>query len=504
MKKIWILFFLMITVLAGRAQSLLPVPEWTSTPAILNGQIIGYEKNTPEMRVQTFAYMPYDDLGTITAQIHEDGSFRMEVPMYATRQGQYFRIGPWYGILVLTAGDSVSATLDLKSGMPEVEYSLECRGPLAELNNELTRSSTLEIIQNSYLRANLNKVSPMSPADFYDSVRKYYHELALQVDSMDLKPITKEWLRLNFQSDMLDVLLLPEKMVNTENLGADFLRRITSEVGGNTLMQAYTAQLPTVVNRYEYAYSNDSLFVDQIQQTWDALSARGCNQDIMVDSMNQMGWRYTFSLFGGEDGVIQDAIRGNYYSEILDQDIPLSGKELKSLSQLENASIRNYFLKKNERLKQTLEERKRNKQYVFQETTAKESEKFLAEITKKYAGQVILIDFWGTWCGPCRQAIKDFKENHEKLSQKGLVTIYVTDGRSPETVWKNMATGMSGAHYRIEETLSNEIFTQYGLTGWPSYLIIDKSGRIVYKKTGFQENEMVKTILRAIDEDVKK
>lgn len=40
------------------------------------------------MRVQTFAYMPYDDLGTITAQIHEDGSFRMEVPMYATRQGQ--------------------------------------------------------------------------------------------------------------------------------------------------------------------------------------------------------------------------------------------------------------------------------------------------------------------------------------------------------------------------------------------------------------------------------
>ena len=52
--------------------------------------------------------------------------------------------------------------------------------------------------------------------------------------------------------------------------------------------------------------------------------------------------------------------------------------------------------------------------------------------------------------------------------------------------------------------LSNEIFTQYGLTGWPSYLIIDKSGRIVYKKTGFRENEMVKTILRAIDEEAGK
>lgn len=52
--------------------------------------------------------------------------------------------------------------------------------------------------------------------------------------------------------------------------------------------------------------------------------------------------------------------------------------------------------------------------------------------------------------------------------------------------------------------LSNEIFTQYGLIGWPSYLIIDKSGRIVYKKTGFRENEMVKTILRAIDEEAGK
>lgn len=287
MKKIWILFLLMMTVFSVGAQSLLPVPEWTNTPAILKGQIIGYEKNAPEMRVQTFAYMPYDDLGTITAEIHEDGSFRMEVPMYATRQGYYFRIGPWYGILVLTAGDSVSVTLDLKSGMPGEEYSLECRGPLAELNNELVRCSTLEIIQNSYMRANLNKVSPMSPADFYDSVRQYYRELALQVDSMDLKPITKEWLRLNFQSDMLDVLLLPEKMVNTENLGADFLRRVTSEVGGNTLMQAYTTQLPTVVNRYEYACFGDSLFIDQIRRKGDDLAARGYNSDVITDSMNQ-------------------------------------------------------------------------------------------------------------------------------------------------------------------------------------------------------------------------
>lgn len=42
------------------------------------------------------------------------------------------------------------------------------------------------------------------------------------------------------------------------------------------------------------------------------------------------------------------------------------------------------------------------------------------------------------------------------------------------------------------------------MTGWPSYLIIDKSGRIVYKKTGFRENEMVKTILRAINEEAGK
>ena len=344
----------------------------------------------------------------------------------------------------------------------------------------------------------------MSPTDFYDSVRKYYHELALQADSMDLKPITKEWLKLHFQSDMVNVLLLPEKLVNTENWGADFLRRVTSEVGGNTLMQAYSAQLPTVVNRYEYAFFGDSLFVDQIRRKCDDLAARGYNSDVITDSTNQMRWRYTFSLLGGEQGVIQDAIRGNYYSVILSQDTPLTEKELKSLSQLENASIRNYFQKKNERLKQTLEERKRNKQFIFQETTAKESEKFLAEITKKYAGQVILIDFWGTWCGPCRQAIKNFKENHEKLSQKGLVTIYVTDELSPEADWKNMAAGMPGVHYRIEETLSNKIFSQYGLTGWPSYLIIDKNGHLIYKKTAFREDELVETILRAIDEDVKK
>ena len=67
-----------------------------------------------------------------------------------------------------------------------------------------------------------------------------------------------------------------------------------------------------------------------------------------------------------------------------------------------------------------------------------------------------------------------------------------------------MVTGIPGVHYRIEETLSNEIFSQYGLTGWPSYLIIDKNGHLIYKKTAFREDEMVETILRAIDENVKK
>ena len=112
------------------------------------------------------------------------------------------------------------------------------------------------------------------------------------------------------------------------------------------------------------------------------------------------------------------------------------------------------------------------------------------------------MDFWGTWCGACRNAIQNFEENHKKLSELGLVTVYVTDGKSPEDTWKNMASGMDGLHYRLKDKQTREIFDKFGFRGWPSYLVIDKKGRYIYDQTGFHEEEMYETILKALKEDL--
>lgn len=504
-----VLFFFFARNVA--AQSLLPEPEWTNTPAVLKGQIIGYDEDEENMTVEVYPYAVYDlDIVPSVAEIKEDGSFRMEIPMYATRQGMFASIGPWYGLIVLTAGDSLCVTLDLpehlqthpkdmvmRKMMPYVEHPLVFEGALADLNNDISRFSVRELIWYTYGNVHQND-TPMSPEKLYDAVIRHRDKVYSRIDTLDIRPVTKELLRLNAESSAAAFLLRRSRgWVNTDHVGCEYFKKVISEFEPNTLKWAYTADLPSIANALDFAIFNDTLALRKNPET-DSLYALKNEQGVPYDKAKA----YAFYLLGGSDGVIQDGIIGQGYASKLSQDTPLDEKELESLSMLKNKTVSHYFLKKNERLKAELEARKNGNHYTIFASPTNSGEAFLSEIGKEHSGKVVLMDFWGTWCGPCRDAIQDFEEKHKKLSELGLVTVYVTDGKSPEDTWKNMASGMDGLHYRLKDKQTREIFDKFGFRGWPSYLVIDKKGRYIYDQTGFHEEEMYETILKALKEDL--
>jgi peroxiredoxin len=103
-------------------------------------------------------------------------------------------------------------------------------------------------------------------------------------------------------------------------------------------------------------------------------------------------------------------------------------------------------------------------------------------------GKVVLLDFWATWCAPCRMAIPHLNTLYRTHRERELEIIGLSlDKGSPEML-KRFSVSMA-----IEYTIvmaDDKVVKDYGISSIPTTYLIDRDGSITNKWVGFSQNLM--------------
>ncbi len=104
-----------------------------------------------------------------------------------------------------------------------------------------------------------------------------------------------------------------------------------------------------------------------------------------------------------------------------------------------------------------------------------------------FRGKPVLVNFWASWCPPCRSEMPYIQEIYEEWSDKGLVILAVDIGESPSTVENFMQS--YNLTFPALLDINQAVALEYNIRGIPTTFLIDKDGIIQDKMIGAFQNK---------------
>jgi thiol-disulfide isomerase/thioredoxin len=127
----------------------------------------------------------------------------------------------------------------------------------------------------------------------------------------------------------------------------------------------------------------------------------------------------------------------------------------------------------------------------FELTTLQGQQMSLSQL----AGRVVVMDFWATWCPPCRASVPELKQLTKKYPTDKLVLISVSADKD-ENEWREFVAkkNMDWAQYRDTD---HKVLDAFAIRAFPTYLVIDGDGVVKERITGLNPQESVVHRLKA-------
>ena len=116
-------------------------------------------------------------------------------------------------------------------------------------------------------------------------------------------------------------------------------------------------------------------------------------------------------------------------------------------------------------------------------------------------GKVVLLNFWATWCKPCKEEMPAMQASYDKLRDKGFVVLAVNELEDTARVAEHIRT--HGHTFEVVMDHNNQVANKYGVVGLPASFLIDRQGIVRERVSGNLLTESrIEEMVRKYDESV--
>ena len=131
-----------------------------------------------------------------------------------------------------------------------------------------------------------------------------------------------------------------------------------------------------------------------------------------------------------------------------------------------------------------------------------DGEEILRKLLKPLKGKVVIIDVWGTWCGPCREALSESQKEYARLNKYDVAYLYLAN-QSPIETWENTiklfnVTGENVYHYNLPDIQQRAVGEYLKIDGYPFYRVVDRSGNILDIEVDARDLDALENVIKTL------
>lgn len=479
-------------------KAILPTPKLVYGTATLKGKMLDYQKEMMQqmkMHIESPALNVHNEQNII--KIKEDGTFQAEVKITSVTSVSLELPFGWIECLI-APNEETSLIINTKElcrrqahlQKKDKTYGepVYFNGYLASLQQELASVDIDIVLKRVYYMDMNNDIAGKSADEYKAYVLERLPSIRKEIAQSPYSNACKELLNIQVDLAATGKIAMTERELKSAYIAVNKLNKEqTDDYFYNTRIDIPTEYYDTL-KEFTSINTLKALYGKYYASTIYLISFLPNSLDVLKETL------------GTGQGPLFDNIKFNKLYQSIKDFTPLTAEQNAELKTFSSPAYAEMLTQTNKEIIKKIELNKRKTGFTVNETGQVSNEDLFPSIISKFRGHTLLVDFWATWCGPCRTANKAITPMKEELKDKDIIYLYITGETSPKGTWENMITDIHGEHFRVTNEQWSFLMSSFNIRGVPTYFVVDPEGNITFKQTGFPGvDTMKKELMKALN-----